>query len=128
MCSSDLGALCENYGIEALIPKGLVIDGMQYSSLKYSSVYNRLVKAREELSSYKNNRKYEQPNDLDWEYIKDLESAITTYEAICNGLKEKLADRLNDNITEGYSYVFECVDPDNDPHIIKYETPVVFLL
>lgn len=123
-----IGALCENYGITALIPKGLLIDGRQYSSLKYSSVYNCLVKAREELSSYKNNRKYEQPNDLDWEYIKDIEGAITTYEVICNGLKEKLADRLNDSIIEGYSYVFECVDPDNDPHIIKYEKPIVFLL
>ena len=43
-------------------------------------------------------------------------------------IKEKLADRISDSITEGYSYVFECVDPANDPHIIKYEKPVVFLL
>ena len=27
-----------------------------------------------------------------------------------------------------YSYVFECVDPVNDPHIIKYDKPKVVLL
>ena len=123
-----IGALCENYNIEALIPKGLLTDGGQYETLRYTDTYNRLVKAKNEIPSYKNNRRFEQPNDLDWDYIKNFEEQVTWYDGICTGLKEKLAERLEPSITEGYSYVFECIDPANDPHIIKYEKPVVFLL
>ena len=39
-----------------------------------------------------------------------------------------LKSKLNPYLTEGYSYVFECVDKDNDPHIIKYERNNVYLL
>ena len=40
----------------------------------------------------------------------------------------ELKSRMNPYLTEGYSYVFECVDKDNDPHIIKYERNNVYLL
>ena len=123
-----IGALCENYGIHMLVPKGLLTDGMQYDTLSYTDAYNRMVKAQGELSSYKNNRKWEQPNELDYDYINSLEETVAWCSGVCNGLKENLADRLSPHLTEGFSYVFECVDPVNDPHIIKYEKPVVFLL
>ena len=43
-------------------------------------------------------------------------------------LRRQLADRLSPLLDEGYSYVFECIDKDNDPHIIKYDTNKIFLL
>lgn len=39
-----------------------------------------------------------------------------------------LEDKLNPLLDEGYSYVFECIDKDNDPHIIKYKENNVVLL
>lgn len=35
---------------------------------------------------------------------------------------------LESNIKDGYTYIFECIDPKNDPHIIKYTEPKVVLL
>lgn len=43
-------------------------------------------------------------------------------------LKQKLICKLSPLLEEGYSYVFECIDKDNDPHIIKYNTNRVYLL
>ena len=43
-------------------------------------------------------------------------------------LKQRLIDKLNPLLKEGYSYVFECVDKYNDPHIIKYDTNKIILL
>ena len=39
-------------------------------------------------------------------------------------LKKYLSDKLEDE----YSYIFECIDPVNDPHIIKYDKEDVYLL
>ena len=39
-----------------------------------------------------------------------------------------IEDKLNPLLKEGYSYVFECVDKYNDPHIIKYDTNKIILL
>ena len=39
-------------------------------------------------------------------------------------LKAYLKDKLKDN----HSYIFECIDPINDPHIIYYDKENVFLL
>ena len=41
---------------------------------------------------------------------------------------QELKNKLNPLLEEGYSYVFECVDKDNDPHIIKYKENKVVLL
>ena len=49
-------------------------------------------------------------------------------EATLSTLREYLETRLQPLIKEGYSYVFECVDPVNDPHIIKYKENNVVLL
>ena len=43
-------------------------------------------------------------------------------------LRNELIDKLNPLLQEGYSYVFECVDTVNDPHIIKYEDNKIVLL
>lgn len=49
-------------------------------------------------------------------------------EVTLKALRERLEARLQPYIKEGYSYVFECVDPANDPHIIKYDSSRVYLL
>ena len=43
-------------------------------------------------------------------------------------LRNQLIDKLNPLLEEGYSYVFECIDTVNDPHIIKYDSSKVVLL
>ena len=43
-------------------------------------------------------------------------------------MKNHLRCTLAPLLDEGYSYVFECIDKDNDPHIIKYEDNKIVLL
>ena len=43
-------------------------------------------------------------------------------------MRKQLQDKLSPLLEEGYSYVFECIDKDNDPHIIKYKENNVYLL
>ena len=62
------------------------------------------------------------------EHWNDLSQNEQSADGICQLLKDQLIDKLNPFIKEGYSYVFECVDKDNDPHIIKYSENKVFLL
>ena len=50
------------------------------------------------------------------------------FEKNINYLQNKLKEALNPLLKEGYSYVFECVDTVNDPHIIKYKDNKVVLL
>lgn len=51
-------------------------------------------------------------------------SQLEVLEQMKNHLRCTLAPLLE----EGYSYVFECIDKDNDPHIIKYKDNKVVLL
>ena len=51
-------------------------------------------------------------------------SQLEVLEQMKNHLRCTLAPLLD----EGYSYVFECIDKDNDPHIIKYEDNKIVLL
>ena len=53
------------------------------------------------------------------EYDYELELAV---------LRNQLIDKLNPLLDEGYSYVFECIDTVNDPHIIKYKDNKIVLL
>lgn len=72
------------------------------SYVRYSDIYNRML----------------QCTDLDQiPYKEELRS-----------LKTQLENKLSPYIEEGYSYVFECIDKDNDPHIIKYKENNVYLL
>ena len=42
--------------------------------------------------------------------------------------EDELKVYLKDKLKDGYSYIFECIDPINDPHIIYYEKENVYLL
>lgn len=55
-------------------------------------------------------------------------STKTTYLQAQSQMIQELKNKLNPLLEEGYSYVFECVDKDNDPHIIKYKENKVVLL
>ena len=50
------------------------------------------------------------------------------FEKHINYLQNKLKEALNPLLKEGYSYVFECIDTVNDPHIIKYKENKIVLL
>ena len=58
---------------------------------------------------------------------EDPINKISQLEAL-EQMKQVLKNKLNPLLEEGYSYVFECVDKDNDPHIIKYDKNKVVLL
>lgn len=62
------------------------------------------------------------------EHWNDLSQNEQSADGICQLLKDQLIDKLNPILEEGYSYVFECIDKDNDPHIIKYKENKVVLL
>ena len=55
-------------------------------------------------------------------------STKTIYLQAQSQMIQELKNKLNPLLDEGYSYVFECVDKDNDPHIIKYKENKVVLL
>ena len=47
---------------------------------------------------------------------------------ILQSMKQALIDKIGKYIEEGKTYIFECVDIKNDPHIIKYDETNVYLL
>ena len=47
---------------------------------------------------------------------------------ILQSMKQTLIDIIGKYIEEGKTYIFECVDIKNDPHIIKYDESNVYLL
>lgn len=55
-------------------------------------------------------------------------STKTSYLEAQSQMIQELKNKLNPLLDEGYSYVFECIDKDNDPHIIKYKENNVYLL
>jgi len=104
-----IGILCDNYNIH--VP----VDG-QY--MTYTCTYNLVQKAWEKLKS---------PivvPDLGEAFIRETQGL----EMLLKQTKQELIDKLNPLLDEGYSYVFECIDKDNDPHIIKYKDNKVVLL
>ena len=58
---------------------------------------------------------------------KDLPTKASQLEAL-ELMKNQLRCKLAPFLMEGYSYVFECIDTENDPHIIKYEHNKIILL
>lgn len=56
------------------------------------------------------------------EHVKYIHSVIDKY-----GYRDKLLSLLK-NDYNGYSFVFECIDPVHDPHIIKYNDKKLVLL
>ena len=55
-------------------------------------------------------------------------STTATYLQAQGQMIQELKNKLNPLLDEGYSYVFECIDKDNDPHIIKYDKNKIVLL
>ena len=70
---------------------------------RYSDLYNRMIQCQ-------------------------FETDKIAFNMQLNSLKTQLKHHLAPLLDEGYSYVFECVDKDNDPHIIKYKDNKVVLL
>ena len=100
-----IGVLCDNYEIKNL------------NTYRYSTTYQDML-------DLKNNMK-----TMEEDYrIKESEIDIQSYKNILKDLRQRLIDKLNPLLDEGYSYVFECIDKDNDPHIIKYKDNKVILL
>lgn len=106
-----IGILCANYGLT-----------------EYSEAHTKLAKLRKMLSEYKNERQFQQPNELNYEYIKELELGIKNCKEVMNACREHLNSILSPKIMDGHSYVFEVVDVENDPHIIMYDKSNVILL
>ena len=50
------------------------------------------------------------------------------YKDSLKDMKDQLADKLNTLLEDNYSYIFEIVDINNDPHIIKYKENRITLL
>ena len=53
---------------------------------------------------------------------------IEFYKNSLKDMKDQLADKLNTLLEDNYSYIFEVVDINNDPHIIKYKENRITLL
>ena len=47
---------------------------------------------------------------------------------LCRKFATDYVEYLNNKLMDGYSYVFECIDPVNDPHIIYYPEKHIVLL
>ena len=93
-----IGCLCDNYNLL----NDLCLQrlcGLQ----RYSDIYNRYLQL-------------------------NLDADGTSYRLALGKLRDRLKEKLSPILIEGYSYVFECVDKDNDPHIIKYKENNVYLL
>ena len=58
---------------------------------------------------------------------QDLPAKVSQ-EEVLEQMRNHLRCTLSPLLAEGYSYVFECVDIENDPHIIKYDKSNVYLL
>lgn len=103
-----IGALCDNYNIN------LEEDDYCCSQCNYNNTYTKIY---------------------NW-YVSDEIHNWYTYDKIAdsnrkyvlNELNKILKEKLEPLIEEDYTYIFECIDPINDPHIIKYESSKVVLL
>lgn len=94
-----IGCLCDNYNIQ--LKKGQYTSAFVGYRHRYTDIYNLPIQTESEQSD------------------KDCVLGL---------LRVELEHILDPLLKEGYSYVFECIDKDNDPHIIKYEDNKVVLL
>lgn len=89
---------------------GVLCDNynLKYLGTRYTDIYNHIL------------------------FLNTQESGDTSTKTIYleaqSQMIQELKNKLNPLLEEGYSYVFECVDKDNDPHIIKYKENKVVLL
>ena len=64
------------------------------------------------------------------DYVEYIKAALKPYkDSILNYFRKEYDHLYKDNQeVNGISFVFECEDPEHDPHIIKYDKPRVVLL
>lgn len=101
-----IGILCDKYNI--FVP----YNGETFT---YSYIYNLVEKAKAKL--------------LKEPILSETHTNTTIY--LINELqncRNKLKQHLNEYIEEGKTYIFECVDMQNDAHIIEYPQSDIFLL
>lgn len=81
------------------------------------------------ISLYENNLAYFSKSValLEDEEIEEIKSHAGYLRTIAAPYKKKMRDILKDEL-QGYSLVFEVIDPVNDPHLIEYEKPQIILL
>ena len=94
-----IGCLCDNYNIQ--LEKGQYTSAFVSYRHRYTDIYNLPIQTESE------------------QFDKDCVLGL---------LRIELEHILDPLLEEGYSYVFECIDKDNDPHIIKYKGNNVYLL
>lgn len=84
---------------------------------------------------------YYETDDKNYSYV-DIYNIVQTNSNCCKNdvdllelnkhilqiMKQALIDKIGKYIEEGKTYIFECVDIKNDPHIIKYDESDVYLL
>lgn len=89
---------------------GVLCDNydLKYLGTRYTDIYNQIL-------------------FLNTQENCDFSTKVSYLEAQSQMIQE-LKNRLNPLLAEGCSYVFECIDKDNDPHIIKYDSNKVILL
>lgn len=61
-------------------------------------------------------------------YCRNGVHTLEFYKHMLQNMKQALIDKIGKYIEEGKTYIFECVDIKNDPHIIKYDESNVYLL
>ena len=61
-------------------------------------------------------------------YCRNGVDMLEFYKHVLQNMKQALIDKIGTYIEEGKTYIFECVDIKNDPHIIKYDESNVYLL
>lgn len=106
-----IGVLCKTYKIRLLNEDRTKVT-------EYSELYNAVQKIKQMAEVC-----------TDAEKLKELNSLIKINTNILKLIvEEHLKPYLSNLLTEGYSYVFECVDIENDPHMIKYDWSQVRLL
>ena len=94
-----IGVLCDKYNI---------YYETDYKNYSYGDIYN-IVQNNNNCCK----------NDV---YLLELNKHIL------QSMKQTLIDIIGKYIEEGKTYIFECVDIQNDPHIIKYDGSNVYLL
>lgn len=122
-----IGVLCNHYKITS----GYCLDPYLLT-LTYSEMYNKMLQLKgdnEQLNRQLRNTELciEEVDNINNEINKNnymIDKIVQTLDLY----KVELCKTLNNFIEEGYSYVFECIDPNNDPHIIKYDKEKVILL
>ena len=114
-----IGVLCDIYGIKDMYSGGTKTTQTTFTR-SYTEAYNEINRLEASKKVGIDRSAYSMYDTWD----EEIESISKHLE----GMREQLKTKLLPLLEEGYSYVFECIDKDNDPHIIKYMDNKVVLL